>query len=382
MSREPTRTTACSSRGARALGWIEASALRRNVKGCADSGYCGLGCPVDGKQAMGITYIPDALAAGAELYANVRVAAARPRRRPDRGRTRGQCDVAEGSRPPTGSSVVIRPNVSPCSRRGGPQWTGAAPAQRGSTSGGRVGRRTFLHPVIATFAEVRGRRSARSGARRRASVSHAFIDRGPDKASATSSRHRRIQPLLAAVGQASVGSPSSTSAGWRSSPTGERPARPVRRRTGWTATREAPSPCPRRGSPSSTTRSGRWLQEAFRAALRDPDPKVQLAGGGDQGRTRATATSSRSSGPRPASGVPRSPSPYGALEHPIFTCPTRWAAAPWAGTPGEACRRPGAPLRGRAEPVRGRRQRPADRPRGQPERDDLWPRPSCPSIRR
>ena len=57
--------------GCEALGW-EASTLRRNVKGCANSGYCGMGCPVDGKQGMLVTYIPDALKSGMRLYTNVR----------------------------------------------------------------------------------------------------------------------------------------------------------------------------------------------------------------------------------------------------------------------------------------------------------------------
>ena len=48
--------------GCRKLGW-EASPLRRNVKGCANSGFCGMGCPVDGKQSQHVTSIPDAVAA-------------------------------------------------------------------------------------------------------------------------------------------------------------------------------------------------------------------------------------------------------------------------------------------------------------------------------
>ena len=55
--------------GARALGW-QVGPTRRNVKGCANSGFCGLGCPVDGKQAMHVTYLADAVARGLRLYAD------------------------------------------------------------------------------------------------------------------------------------------------------------------------------------------------------------------------------------------------------------------------------------------------------------------------
>ena len=58
--------------GAEKLGWGP-QLIRRNVKGCARLGYCGMGCPLDAKQSALITYVPDAVAAGAELYANCRV---------------------------------------------------------------------------------------------------------------------------------------------------------------------------------------------------------------------------------------------------------------------------------------------------------------------
>ena len=58
--------------GCKKLGW-ETGTMRRNVKGCVNSGYCGMGCPVDGKQSMFVTYLPDAVGQGAMLYADTRV---------------------------------------------------------------------------------------------------------------------------------------------------------------------------------------------------------------------------------------------------------------------------------------------------------------------
>src|SRR6185295_14778101 len=57
--------------GARKLGW-EPQLIRRNVKGCARLGYCGMGCPIDAKQSALVTYIPDAVAAGANLFTGAR----------------------------------------------------------------------------------------------------------------------------------------------------------------------------------------------------------------------------------------------------------------------------------------------------------------------
>ncbi|MGH8454132.1 MAG: GMC family oxidoreductase N-terminal domain-containing protein, partial [Nevskiales bacterium] len=54
------------------LGW-EWHVIPRNVKGCLNTGYCGMGCPVNAKQSMLVTTIPGALANGAELIHNLRV---------------------------------------------------------------------------------------------------------------------------------------------------------------------------------------------------------------------------------------------------------------------------------------------------------------------
>lgn len=58
--------------GAEKLGWSHSS-IARNVKGCANLGYCGLGCPINAKQSMLVTTIPAALKAGAQLIYKARV---------------------------------------------------------------------------------------------------------------------------------------------------------------------------------------------------------------------------------------------------------------------------------------------------------------------
>ncbi|MDF0734093.1 GMC family oxidoreductase [Pseudomonas entomophila] len=53
-------------RGCEALGYRWA-VIPRNVRGCWNLGYCGMGCPVNAKQSMLVTSIPAALERGAEL---------------------------------------------------------------------------------------------------------------------------------------------------------------------------------------------------------------------------------------------------------------------------------------------------------------------------
>lgn len=58
-------------RGAARLG-IPAAAILRNVKGCWNLGYCGMGCPTNAKQSMLVTTIPSALSNGATLVTRAR----------------------------------------------------------------------------------------------------------------------------------------------------------------------------------------------------------------------------------------------------------------------------------------------------------------------
>jgi choline dehydrogenase-like flavoprotein len=57
--------------GANKLGY-HAAAVGRNTEDCIKAGACGLGCPYDAKMSVGVTYLPDALKAGATLFADSR----------------------------------------------------------------------------------------------------------------------------------------------------------------------------------------------------------------------------------------------------------------------------------------------------------------------
>jgi choline dehydrogenase-like flavoprotein len=58
-------------RGLEKLG-IPSGFIRRNVKGCWNLGYCGMGCPTNAKQSMLVTTIPSALDHGATLVTRAR----------------------------------------------------------------------------------------------------------------------------------------------------------------------------------------------------------------------------------------------------------------------------------------------------------------------
>jgi choline dehydrogenase-like flavoprotein len=58
--------------GAARLGWAGAR-IPRNERGCRGTGVCAFGCPQDAKQAMHVSYVPRAQAAGARLFTRCRV---------------------------------------------------------------------------------------------------------------------------------------------------------------------------------------------------------------------------------------------------------------------------------------------------------------------
>ncbi|OBP13278.1 GMC family oxidoreductase [Rheinheimera sp. SA_1] len=66
----PNANNEALRRGCQHLGW-QYTVIERNVHGCANLGYCGMGCPLNAKQSMLVTTIPAALQAGATLISKV-----------------------------------------------------------------------------------------------------------------------------------------------------------------------------------------------------------------------------------------------------------------------------------------------------------------------
>lgn len=59
------------ARGTKKLNWHH-GVMKRNVRGCRNLGYCGLGCPLGAKQSTLVTSIPAAINNGADLYSRLR----------------------------------------------------------------------------------------------------------------------------------------------------------------------------------------------------------------------------------------------------------------------------------------------------------------------
>ncbi len=139
-------------RGAARLG-IPAAAILRNVKGCWNLGSCGLGCPTNAKQSMLVTTIPAALDLGAQLLvetraekfelANGKVNALICRSVMQNGA------FAQSNRAQTAIKIVAKHYVL----AGGAINSPAVLLRSGAPDPhGRLGTRTFLHPVVLASA--------------------------------------------------------------------------------------------------------------------------------------------------------------------------------------------------------------------------------------
>ena len=177
----PNENNAALARGAQKLG-IPTGLIRRNVSGCWNIGYCGMGCPTNAKQSMLVTTIPSALDHGATLLVN-----ARAERLVDAHRRDGPTALEAVARTAPASEGRTSASLT-----AGPAWPGIAapsPASRHRTAttgsaGSRItirarhfvlaagaigspalllrsrapdpyallGRRTFLHPTVISAA--------------------------------------------------------------------------------------------------------------------------------------------------------------------------------------------------------------------------------------
>lgn len=144
----PNANNAILQRGAAKLG-ISSAIIPRNVHGCWNLGYCGMGCPVNAKQSMLVTTIPAALAQGATLISRAR--AEHLVLRGDRVEELVCTALDEGGVVPTGR--VLRITARHVVLAGGAINTPALLLRsRAPDPSGQLGRRTFLHPTLVSAA--------------------------------------------------------------------------------------------------------------------------------------------------------------------------------------------------------------------------------------
>jgi choline dehydrogenase-like flavoprotein len=136
----PSRRDELMARGLAALGWHH-DRMPRNVVGCSQDdvcGYCGFGCIRDAKQSMLATYLIDAWSHGARFL----VECAAERVVVERGRARG---IVARTRDGRTVRVAARAVVVAA----GAIHTPALLLRSGL--GGPIGKRIYLHPVVAAW---------------------------------------------------------------------------------------------------------------------------------------------------------------------------------------------------------------------------------------
>lgn len=138
-------------RGAARLG-IAAASIQRNVKGCWNLGSCGMGCPTNAKQSMLVTTLPWALDHGAQMLVETRA---------DRFEIANGRVAALVCVPASGEGQSTRITARHYVLAGGAINSPAVLLRsQAPDPHGRLGKRTFLHPVVLSAAhfdrEVRG----------------------------------------------------------------------------------------------------------------------------------------------------------------------------------------------------------------------------------
>lgn len=135
-------------RGGQKLG-IPTASIRRNVKGCANLGYCGMGCPLNAKQSMLVTTIPAALDKGATLLHRARVT-----RLVIEGDRVTACEARGVERNGAGTSTHrIRLRAKHFVLSAGSIGSPAILLASGAPDpNGLTGKRTFLHPTVVSGA--------------------------------------------------------------------------------------------------------------------------------------------------------------------------------------------------------------------------------------
>lgn len=125
--------------------------IPRNVKGCWNLGYCGVGCPTNAKQGALLTTIPGALDHQAHMYHGLR--ADRLVMNQDRIESLQATAMASDGITPTSVQVTLKARhfVVAASAIGSP---GLLLRSRLPDPYERVGKRSFIHPVNASVAKM------------------------------------------------------------------------------------------------------------------------------------------------------------------------------------------------------------------------------------
>src|SRR5688572_19206562 len=191
----PNQNNAALARGAAKLG-IPSAMIRRNVRGCANLGYCGVGCPTNAKQSMLVTTIPATLERGGILLTRTRA---------DRlgffeGRVEAlECSaIAAGGSPDATRSVTTRARafVAAAGAIGTP---GLLLRSDVPDPHALIGKRTFLHPTVVSAAIMPHRIDGFAGAPQTVYSDHYLDTLPPGGPIGFKLEAPPVHPILAAI---------------------------------------------------------------------------------------------------------------------------------------------------------------------------------------
>ncbi|WP_196138833.1 GMC family oxidoreductase [Aliikangiella sp. G2MR2-5] len=156
----PNANNRLLAEGAARLGWKH-HVISRNVKGCANLGYCGTGCPLNAKQSMLVTCIPAALNLGTKLLTRARLESLLF----DKERVTGGKVSAMNENGQVAQLNAYQIKAAHTVLSAGAIGTPAILLRSNfDKKNSAVGKRTMLHPVTASIAEMSFDVSPHSGA--------------------------------------------------------------------------------------------------------------------------------------------------------------------------------------------------------------------------
>jgi len=191
----PNANNAVLSRGAAQTG-IHWGTIRRNVKGCWNLGYCGMGCPTNAKQSMLVTTIPRALAGGATLLTRTRAMAFEWNG--DRVRALNCLAMDATGTVPTARKIVVRARAYVASA-GAIGTPALLLRSRVPDPDARLGKRTFLHPTVVSAAVMEERIDGWSGAPQSVYSDHYLDTMPPEGPIGFKLEAPPIHPILTAI---------------------------------------------------------------------------------------------------------------------------------------------------------------------------------------
>ena len=156
----PNKNNQLLADGAVKLGWSY-GVIPRNVKGCVNLGYCGMGCPINAKQSMLVTTIPTALANGAKLISRARAESLIIEKDQVKGVWLTAMDEQGQIKQKNVTKIKAKRVLLSAGAIGSPAILLRSLAPDPFNN---LGKRTFLHPVSATIAKMPHKVEAFSGA--------------------------------------------------------------------------------------------------------------------------------------------------------------------------------------------------------------------------